>query len=150
MIRTFTLVGFFSSRTLFAVAFTLSYAGKVMLFVAENISKRSILLDQELAPALAPDACSGFFSRLTLAWFFGFLRYGYSHSLGLADLGQHTKSSAELYNDFEVQWRSNMMKDTRYPLLRSLGSAFAKEIWAPLFPCQSAHWDALLSVKAKE
>jgi len=47
-LRSFILVQYDDKKLAFVVGFLLAFASKAMLFVLENISKRSILLDQEL------------------------------------------------------------------------------------------------------
>ena len=137
MIRTSALTGFFSTRMIYVSGYLVAYTGKVILLVADNsASKRTLLCDQGKAQTLAADACAGFFSRLTFSWYTGFLRYGYSNKIALKDLGQHTKSSADLYADFEVKWQNNKVNKRGHPLLRSLLEGFAIEIWSPAISCK--------------
>ena len=130
-LRTFFLVNYDSTRTIFIAGFIIAFASRLPLLILENIPKRFILLDPNCKIALSDEAMAVPISRWTMFWLLRVLRQGYNTAdLSLKDLGEVPQDSAAVYARFEKAW--NRHQHQKLTMARALCSAFPGELMAPL------------------
>ncbi|KAH8924347.1 P-loop containing nucleoside triphosphate hydrolase protein [Atractiella rhizophila] len=86
---------------------------------------------------LAPESTAGFFSRLCFIWYFPILWKGAHKPLTMDDLGDidDALESTALWETGDKVWQKNREKNANRPLIRSLLTAFAFPLAAPVVPC---------------
>ena len=134
-IRTFVLVGYHHREKVFFAAFLISFGARVILFGLENVTKRSLLINQEAKDKLSSETTANFLSRYTLWWYLDILKRGKRSTLKLSDLGgsHRNQTSAQLYDRFEKEW-ARRNPQSRFPLIRALISAFGQDLLGPILP----------------
>jgi hypothetical protein len=148
-LRTFVLVGLLSTQRLFVGAFIASYTSKVLLLVAENFQKRSLIADaqvrsvrscssyqpanSQLVQTTAPEATAGWFNRLFLVWFTPLVLKGWRQPLLPEDLGQIGLDSVSQFKRFELAW-AKLSQSSSIPYSQHCGSPFASKFWCLSFP----------------
>ena len=130
-LRTFFLVDYDATKTVFVAGFIITFASRFPLLLLENVPKRFILLDPNSRLALSDEAMAVPISRWLLLWLLPVLRRGYKTAdLSLKDLGDMPQDSAAVYARFEKAWTKHQRK--KLPIARALCSAFPGELMAPL------------------
>lgn len=91
---------------------------KVIILILEEISKRSLLLDQQLRSSLSCEATAGFWSRSFFFWINGLLLTGFQHDITRDDIGDIRFDTEALYQEFASHW-DQANKQSRFAVLLS-------------------------------
>ena len=144
-IRTFVLVKYHLNEKAFFTSFIISFGARVVLFGLENLTKRSMLLDQAAKDRLSSETTANFLSRYSLWWYIDVLKKGKHTTLRLADLGgsHGNRDSAELYERFAKAWAKQDRRSS-IPLVRALVSAFSQNLLGSILP--SLLWCCFVSL----
>lgn len=142
--RTFSLLHLPKHNMVFFAAFCITLGCRVAGFVAQSATRRRFLqagLQKKVsvmmlpsiatnnAPQLPLEATASPLSQLTVSWITPLLLKGTRRQLEVGDLHDNVIDSADIYNQFERHWQSNLSR--KAPLLQTLFRAYPWTMSSP-------------------
>ncbi|OAQ99516.1 hypothetical protein LLEC1_05570 [Akanthomyces lecanii] len=109
---------------------------RLCLIIFEEVSKKSLIIDDELRQTTGKEAASGFITRTFLLFLNPIFMTGFYNIVrreNMDKLGQDM-SSKKLHEELKEQWRRQSIVDSRFRLLRACFWAWKWDILSFLWP----------------